>query len=81
MSDYLDELLTPKEFELHFSEIFQVNFQYIIPIKGVRINNVHYNPHDQFIGVLICNKALIELQNNIIIGTVINDVYTITGFK
>jgi hypothetical protein len=79
--DILDELLTPINFELHFNEIFQVKFRYIIPIKEVRINNIHYNPHDQFTGpTLICNVNLLELQNKIITGTVINNVYTILNF-
>lgn len=82
MNDYLDELLTPKNFELHFNEIFQVKFHYIIPIREIRIHNIHYHPHDQFTGpIMISNINLLKLQNKIITGTVINNVYTIKGFK
>ena len=78
----LDELLTPINFELPFNEIFQVKFSFIVPIKEIRIDDVHYNPFDQFIDpTLICNVNLFELQNKIISGTIINNVYTILNFK
>ncbi len=82
MDNYLDELLTPKDFELHFNEIFQVRNSFIVPTKEIRLDNVHYNPFDQFIGpTLICNVNLLELKNKIITGTIINNVYTILNFK
>jgi hypothetical protein len=82
MDNYLDELLTPKNFELHFDEIFQVRDSFIVPTKEIRIENIHYNPFDQFTGpTLISNVNLKELQNKIITGTLINNVYTILNFK
>jgi hypothetical protein len=82
MDNYLDELLTPKNFELHFDEIFHLRNSFIVPIKEIRIEDIHYNPFDQFTGpILISNVNLIELQSKIITGTVINNVYTILNFK
>lgn len=81
MDNYLDELLMPKNFELHFKEIFQVRNSFIVPSKEIRLDNVHYKPFDQFAGCKISGVNLIELQNKIITGTVINNVYTILNFK
>jgi hypothetical protein len=82
MYDYLDEILTPKYFELHFNEIFKVTKSFVIPIKEIRMDDVHYNPFDQFTGhIMISDVNLLELQNKIITGTVINNVYTILNFK
>ena len=82
MDNFFDELLTPKYFELAFQELFQINKNFLVPIKEIRINGIHYNPFDQFTGpILISNVNLIELQCKIITGTVINNVYTILNFK
>jgi hypothetical protein len=81
MDNYLDELLTPKNFELHFKEVFQVRSSFIIPTKEIRVDDGHYKPFDQFAGCKISGVNLLELQNKIITGTVINNVYTIIGFK
>ena len=80
--DILDELLTPINFELHFNEIFQVKYSFIVPVKEIKLDNIHYKPFDQFAGsAKISNVNLLELQNKIITGTVINNVYTILNFK
>ncbi len=82
MDNYLDELLTPKHFELAFQELFKINKDFLIPIKEIRLNGNHYNPF-VFISSDIQLKGLnlLELQNKIITGTEINDVYTILNFK
>lgn len=72
----------PKDFELHFNEIFQVKNLFIVPLKEIRLNNIHYNPFDQFAGTIrLLNISILQLRNKIITGTVINNVYTILGLK
>lgn len=82
MDNFLDELLTPKYFELAFQELFQINKDFLVPIKEIRLNGNHYNPF-VFISsdIQLNGIILLELQNKIITGTVINNVYTILNFK
>ena len=80
--DILNELLASKNFELPFQELFQIKHKFINPIKEIRLNSNHYNPHDLFpITTKLNEFHIIDLQYKIIIGKVQNNVYTILDFK
>ena len=78
----LNELLTHKDFELPFQELFQIIHNFINPIKAIRLNNSHYNPHDLIsYSTQLNGKNLIDLRNDILKGNLRNNGCSILNYK